>query len=143
MFQSSSYWRMAGKNTVWVSRAPSGLSFNPHHTGEWLERPHLADAPVHRPQGFNPHHTGEWLGSSLAFVPSAKKALVSILIILANGWKVRGGEAVLVWGLAVSILIILANGWKVDKNAYYESLTPAFQSSSYWRMAGKYCWISF
>jgi len=62
-------------------------------------------------RSFNPHHAGEWLES--AFTVSAQTVKqVSILIMLASGWKVK------------------------DQKITY-SITDWFQSSSCWRVAGK------
>ncbi len=81
---------------------------------------------------FNPHHTGEWL-KVVEFLIDLKGHDVSILIILANGWKFPE-ETELSYKWAVSILIILANGWKLHSLLTIAKMS-VFQSSSYWRMA--------
>ena len=84
MFQSSSYWRMAERKSGENNRTIKSQSFNPHHTGEWLK---------------DTCHFNWWLCI----------VVVSILIILANGWK--------------------------HKRTIPNSNHNTFQSSSYWRMA--------
>ncbi len=63
--------------------------------------------------------------------------VVSILIILANGWKDQRKRGRFAAGVHVSILIILANGWKAGMLVTAKALGTKFQSSSYWRMAEK------
>ncbi len=115
--------------------------FNPHHTGEWLKEVQRVDW-VLWVACFNPHHTGEWLESQTHLFNSARKCLVSILIILANGWKElwrklrpkrkpsfnphHTGE----WLERISF-------------RYSTTATRSFQSSSYWRMAEKTSALSY
>ncbi len=83
-FQSSSYWRMA-ESEYGVYQKIKPNCFNPHHTGEWLKEA-KPEATVAVAFCFNPHHTGEWLKVT-EWVLWAERVYVSILIILANGWK--------------------------------------------------------
>ena len=84
VFQSSSYWRMA-ERTIFILLSSLIYSFNPHHTGEWL-KVWLTLNKNFWIICFNPHHTGEWLKDESKSTQIYSIG-VSILIILANGWK--------------------------------------------------------
>ncbi len=110
-------------------------SFNPHHTGDWLEYNKGKTNDIKTKvsiliilatgwnysmtllttcfKRFNPHHTGDWLESNMQSMSTEQGKIVSILIILATGW---------------------------NPEAFYRSRVKnsSFQSSSYWRLAGIY-----
>ncbi len=135
MFQSSSYWRLAGITRMY---SPENLKarFNPHHTGDWLEfmKDKLIDWIFTHP-GFNPHHTGDWL----EWTTTAKVGKPMYWFQSSSYWRLAG---IPIWTKGrkdytncfnphhtgdwlesmYSFQIIAANG--------------SFQSSSYWRLAG-------
>ncbi len=88
VFQSSSYWRMAEKTGTASKSAINSHLFQSSSYWRMAEKL-LPKSTLFGKTCFNPHHTGEWLKSHAGTDMEPRMDIVSILIILANGWKVR------------------------------------------------------
>ena len=114
--QSSSCWRMAGKCMIANGANPNGALFQSSSCWRVAGKLVMKTRSCANACGFNPHHAGEWLESQQAFSVQNFPQPVSILIMLANGWKAMQDSVVCANAYRVSILIMLANGWKVHES---------------------------
>ncbi len=160
LFQSSSYWRLAGIKDVGRWWIVDYWCFNPHHTGDWLESKRRKSITWFNNEvsiliilatGWNGRFFFAQTKSAIKFQSSSYWRLAGIQV--QNGLRslLKMFQSSSYWRLAginipridtkqkefaVSILIILATGWNPRIKIIHCKNTNLFQSSSYWRLAG-------